>query len=227
MYEAFTLYTEHATLNWLLTITEPSGGFTSWRLCLSEFDFEVKYKTWKANAQADPLSRLQTIGGTAQHHLDDFPAFDTQEEEDLSAARGTVDDTYANNFYATTENTADDPMLQPITIEELLTEQDKDAFCTEIGSPLNNVEGPPFTTNTHGILCRRRKPGHRSQSHTLSALASYMPRTTHAWPHTPAGGVSNTPSNVTSIGRCSPWTRTPLYGAAQRVLETSSNCAAM
>ena len=56
MYQRFVVHTDHASLHWLLTIDDPSGRLMRWRLRLAEFDFEVKYKKGKENAQADALS---------------------------------------------------------------------------------------------------------------------------------------------------------------------------
>lgn len=69
MYERLKVYTNEADLHSLRTVTEPPGRLTRRRLRLAEFNFKVKHKTGKANAQADALSRSQTIGRTAQHYL--------------------------------------------------------------------------------------------------------------------------------------------------------------
>ncbi|CDF40830.1 unnamed protein product [Chondrus crispus] len=62
--EHFIVHTDHASLRWLMNVTDPSGRLIRWRLRLSEFDFEIKYKKGKANSQADALSRLRTAGET-------------------------------------------------------------------------------------------------------------------------------------------------------------------
>lgn len=64
MYEHFVVYTDHGALHWFLTIHDPRGRLSRWRLRLAEFDFEVKYKMGKINAQADELSQLHTTGET-------------------------------------------------------------------------------------------------------------------------------------------------------------------
>ena len=60
--EHFIVHTDHASLRWLINVTDPSGRLIRWRLRLSEFDFKIKYKIGKANSQADALSRLLTEG---------------------------------------------------------------------------------------------------------------------------------------------------------------------
>ncbi|CAN8069586.1 unnamed protein product [Agarophyton chilense] len=90
--ERFTVNTDHSPLRWLLSITDPSGRLTRWRLRLSEFDFEVKYKKGLVNFEADALSRLKTMGET-QGELDEeipcfymethSPSFEEEEQETL------------------------------------------------------------------------------------------------------------------------------------------------
>ena len=76
----FTVNSDQASLRWLLEIAEPSGRLTRWRLRLSEFDFEVKYKKGKLNTHADALSRLQTSGGTTIQVDEEIPCFSVQED---------------------------------------------------------------------------------------------------------------------------------------------------
>ncbi len=63
------------SLRWLLEIAEQSGRLMRWRLRLSEFDFEVRYKKGKANSQADALSRLATLGETVVPVDEEIPCF--------------------------------------------------------------------------------------------------------------------------------------------------------
>ncbi|CDF35613.1 unnamed protein product [Chondrus crispus] len=90
--EHFIVHTDHASLRSLMNVTDPSGRLIRWRLRLSEFDFEIKYKKGKANSQADALSRLQTAGETVDEIDDEIlcfmaePAEGTVEDEDNSDA---------------------------------------------------------------------------------------------------------------------------------------------
>ena len=49
--EHFIVHTDRASLRWLMKVTDPSGRLIRWRLRLSEFDFEIKYKKGKAKAR--------------------------------------------------------------------------------------------------------------------------------------------------------------------------------
>ena len=78
MYEKFIVDIYHAALHWLLSITDPSGRLIRWRLRLSEFDFEVKFKKGKANTQTDALYRLIVDGETVPDENDYIPAFNIE-----------------------------------------------------------------------------------------------------------------------------------------------------
>ncbi|CDF40870.1 unnamed protein product [Chondrus crispus] len=92
--EHFIVHTDHASLRWLMNVTDPSGRLIRWRLRLSKFDFEIKYKKGKANSQADALSRLRTAGETVDEIDDAIPCFmaepveGTVEDEDSFDANG-------------------------------------------------------------------------------------------------------------------------------------------
>ena len=53
----FTIVTDHKPLVWLHSIKDPSSRLWKWRLKLSEYDFNISYKSGKTNYVADALSR--------------------------------------------------------------------------------------------------------------------------------------------------------------------------
>lgn len=55
----FTIFTDHRPLAWLNSLKEPGSKLTRWKLRLSEFDFDVIYKSGKQNSNADALSRIK------------------------------------------------------------------------------------------------------------------------------------------------------------------------
>ena len=130
--EQFTLYSDQASLRWLITIAEPSGRLMRWRLRLSEFNFTIQYKRGVQNTQADALSRLATLGETTSDLDDEIPCF--MVEEDSIVYNDDMD--FISNEYAEfdemliTEN-AEPPadLLTPISVEELLRAQAEDTFC--------------------------------------------------------------------------------------------------
>lgn len=53
----FTVFTDHQTLTWLFTAEKPER-VARWRVRLSPFHFDIKYRAGASNANADGLSRL-------------------------------------------------------------------------------------------------------------------------------------------------------------------------
>ena len=60
MGERFTVLTDHSSLSRLMEISDPSWRVKRWRLRLSEYDFDVKYKKGTRNGCADFASRMNT-----------------------------------------------------------------------------------------------------------------------------------------------------------------------
>lgn len=55
----FIIETDHKPLPWLFSVKEPSSKLVRWRLKLSEYDYEIKYKKGTKNGNADALSRIE------------------------------------------------------------------------------------------------------------------------------------------------------------------------
>ena len=164
LYEEFTVFTDHNSLNWLMNITEPSGRLTRWRLRLSEFNFSIKYKKGADNHHADALSRLLTGAPTVNDDENDvIPTFMIEPESSDASSTPTVDvDTSQDNDEDTeefleVEYAEIDHVLaaQPapkalnfnkITLEELLVSHHNDAFCVEVSRRLNKGGGGTFRT---------------------------------------------------------------------------------
>lgn len=45
----FTIYTDHRPLQWLFNLKDPSSKLVRWKLKLSEYDYEIKYKPGTIN----------------------------------------------------------------------------------------------------------------------------------------------------------------------------------
>ena len=57
----FTIYTDARSLIWLFSLKDPASQLYRWRLKLSEFDYEIKYKPGTLNRVADCLSRINVL----------------------------------------------------------------------------------------------------------------------------------------------------------------------
>ncbi len=57
----FIIQTDHHSLQWSMTATKPAR-LVRWAMELSEYDFEIKHRSGKANGNADALSRLPLEG---------------------------------------------------------------------------------------------------------------------------------------------------------------------
>lgn len=56
----FILYTDHKPLTYGLNLKDTNNRLVHWRLALSEFDYEIRYRPGKQNVVADSLSRIKT-----------------------------------------------------------------------------------------------------------------------------------------------------------------------
>lgn len=55
----FILYTDHKPLTYGLNLKDTNNRLVHWRLSLSEFDYEIRYRPGKQNIVADSLSRVR------------------------------------------------------------------------------------------------------------------------------------------------------------------------
>lgn len=55
---AFSLYTDHSAIKWLLSLKDPSSRLTRWSLKLAEYDYQVYHKPGVKHQNADCLSRI-------------------------------------------------------------------------------------------------------------------------------------------------------------------------
>ena len=156
MSERFTVFSDQASLRWLLTITEPSGRLTRWRLRLNKFDFEGRYKKGICNTQADALVQLQTLGETMSDIDDDIPCFIL--EGDTIIHQDNLDfisQDYAEHDAMLIASERDDSdLLLPITAEELIRAQAQDELCRKIRQKLNEGKEIPFAEDDVGYLTR-------------------------------------------------------------------------
>jgi hypothetical protein len=55
----FKIVTDHKPLQWLMNLKEPNARITRWSIKLSEYTYDVVYKSGKSNTNADALSRIE------------------------------------------------------------------------------------------------------------------------------------------------------------------------
>ena len=72
----FKIRTDHEALRWLMTLTDPSGRLTRWRLRLMEFDYEITYRPGRVHQVPDALSRVDTQGSDPSPVDDDIPTLE-------------------------------------------------------------------------------------------------------------------------------------------------------
>lgn len=88
----FVLYTDHKPLTYGLNLKDTNNRLVHWRLSLSEFDYEIRYRPGKQNVVADSLSRVRN-------------ELNMNENEDASSDDATVHsaDTDDSEFISCTE----------------------------------------------------------------------------------------------------------------------------
>ena len=156
----FVVHTDQASLRWLLTTTDGTGRLMRWRLRLSEFDFDVKYKKGTHNSVADCLSRLRTAGDTTTELEDEIPCLPLEVPDEaytdtvLSDTTPHLDEWEDHDLLLLSSEDADDPPLRAISKDELITEQSRDPFCVKLARQLDRGKLIPFDTDTDGILVR-------------------------------------------------------------------------
>ncbi|CAN8076686.1 unnamed protein product [Agarophyton chilense] len=149
----FTVFTDHASLRWLLSILEPSGRLMRWRLRLAEFDFDVQYRKGSYNTQADALSRLVTTGEALPVKDDEIPCFA------VNADDATIEDEERDTDSSDSGSELDDFLLSEdskkplpgnfvsITPKEMIQEQFADPFCAKVRAQLDGGGILPFQVN--------------------------------------------------------------------------------
>ncbi|KAM8701326.1 hypothetical protein ACLKA7_005227, partial [Drosophila subpalustris] len=74
----FTVITDHASLQWLMSLKDLSGRLARWSLELQAFPFSMRYKKGADNVVADTLSRsVEEVESTPE----DLLGFETLEFE--------------------------------------------------------------------------------------------------------------------------------------------------
>jgi hypothetical protein len=111
----FKILTDHKPLQWVMNLKEPNSRLTRWRLKLSEYDYEVKYKQGKFNTNADALSRIELNNDEISSILVNTSEKDLDESRTITA----VDDADESRT-VTVHTDQENPILEvPITDDPL------------------------------------------------------------------------------------------------------------
>ena len=119
------VHSDHHSLHWLFTTTEPSSLLTRWRLQLAEFEFTIAYKKGADNHHADALSRLLTGSPTVEDEdEEEIPAlnskgkYNRKSEKDRDVDNGFIESDYndVDELLALQEPSAPQPNLSLIHI---------------------------------------------------------------------------------------------------------------
>jgi len=76
----FTIVTDHASLQWLMTLKDLNRRLARWSLALQAFDFNIEHRKGKDNIEADMLSRPNE---TAEVEFFDFETTEFESPEYL------------------------------------------------------------------------------------------------------------------------------------------------
>lgn len=111
-----------------MEIAETSSRLTRWRLRLGAFSFDIDYKKKYFNIQPNKLSRLKFLVRTTVPTNEDisvYPHNTTLTQEQV--VKGSDSD--VSDHLPLARNDLQDPPLVPVTIGEMLQEQQADRFC--------------------------------------------------------------------------------------------------
>ncbi len=129
----FIVHTDHASPRWLLEISEPSGRFKCWRVRLTEFYFEVRFKKGKLTSQADALPRLTTLVEMFVPIGNKIPCFIANADVVLYGP----DIAIVAEAFALQDHNHSGMILSPISQEELSHEKIADELRSAIRQGLN------------------------------------------------------------------------------------------
>lgn len=116
-YTHFTAVVDHAALQWLLNLKQPSGRLARWISLIQAYSFTIQYRPGRVHNDADGLSRRQ-YANTTDPHTQEGPN-DTESQEDHVTAINT-------DVAATQPNTDTCPNRSQSSATETLREAARD-----------------------------------------------------------------------------------------------------
>jgi len=135
--QQFLIRTDHQALSWIHSTTDSSGRLMRWRLCLSEYTFDMVYKPGASHHLPDFLSRASKVAPPEDIH-DDIPCLALAETANgLRTGRYTGTDT-----------------PEPVEFDDVVEAQQTENYCVEMSTRVERGTAEAFFRNEHHALYR-------------------------------------------------------------------------
>lgn len=139
----FKIYSDHKPLQWAVNLKEPNSKLTRWRLKLSEYDYQIIYKSGKCNTNADALSRVEINNEELESFLSEIDSLVVQHSKSQRAGSTTV----------TAHTSAEDPILEVPLTDEPLNKFHRQICFTIVGDfKKRTTATKPFDTHTRTFI---------------------------------------------------------------------------
>ena len=140
--QKFVVWTDHAALTWRFLVDRDNRSLARCRLCLTEYDFVVKFRPVLKNQPADGLSRIVTSG------------------HDYGELENEVHCVVVKH---------DEEDFEPIDCEELMKEQQLDVYCQSLLQRMEKIESE-YSVDDRGLMVRRDPKTDRTQIYIPESL---------------------------------------------------------
>jgi len=142
--QRFLIRTDHRTLRWIDSTTDSSGSLMRWRICLSEYTFDMGYIPGASHHLPEFLSRASTVALQEDIH-DDIPCLALVE-----TANGLRTGRYTGTHT---------PEL--VEFDDVVKAQQTDDYCVEKSTRVERGTAKAFFHNEHHALYRRMPKGNQ------------------------------------------------------------------
>ncbi len=147
----------------MLDLTDVSGRLSRWRLCIQEFDFEVRYRKGAKHAFADAVLCLSTWGhSSVQPDLDiTCPLVSDATAEcslhphrHIDIASWTGADWDLGSDPVPADEATEPAEISAITVGDLRQYQARDAYCQSVRAKIKAEKTRDFVEDTRGLVVR-------------------------------------------------------------------------
>jgi len=140
----FLIRTDQQALSWIYSTTDSSGRLMRWRLCLSEYQYDMVDKPGASHHLPDFLSCASTVP----------PPEDIHHEIPCLALAETA------NGLRTGRNTGNDTP-EPVEFDDIVDAQQTDDYWVEMSTCVKRGTAKAFFRNEHHALYRRTPYGNQ------------------------------------------------------------------